>query len=77
MAIEETETGNLIGSDKVQGTAVYGDNDEKIGSIASVMIEKRKSFIRRAGFRRNSRHRRRSLPAPLELAEIRHSAWRL
>jgi hypothetical protein len=40
MAIEDRETGNLIGSDKVQGTAVYGANDEKIGSIASVMIEK-------------------------------------
>lgn len=34
------ETGNLIGSDKVQGTAVYGANDEKIGSISSLMIEK-------------------------------------
>lgn len=34
------ETGNLISSDKVQGTAVYGPNDEKVGSITSVMIEK-------------------------------------
>ena len=40
MAIEQRETGNLIGSDKVEGTAVYGANDEKIGSIERVMIEK-------------------------------------
>jgi hypothetical protein len=30
----------LIGSDKVQGTAVFGPDDEKIGSIERVMIEK-------------------------------------
>jgi hypothetical protein len=39
MAMEET-TGFLIGSDKVQGTVVYGANDEKIGSIERIMIEK-------------------------------------
>lgn len=37
MAIEERETGNLIGSDKVEGTAVYG---QRIGAIERVMIEK-------------------------------------
>jgi hypothetical protein len=40
MAIETSEQGNLIGSDKVEGTAVYGANNEKIGSIERVMIEK-------------------------------------
>jgi hypothetical protein len=35
------ETVSLIGSDKVQGTAVYGADGEKIGSIERVMIEKR------------------------------------
>ena len=40
MAIEERETGTLIGSDKVEGTAVYGPDDQKIGSIERVMIEK-------------------------------------
>jgi hypothetical protein len=40
MAVEERETGSLIGSDKVQGTAVFGPDDEKIGSIERVMIEK-------------------------------------
>ena len=39
MAIEES-TGSLIGSDKVEGTAVYGANNEKIGSIERVMIDK-------------------------------------
>ncbi len=34
------ETGTLIGSDKVEGTAVYGADDQKIGSIERVMIDK-------------------------------------
>ena len=40
MAIEERETGRLIGSDKVEGTAVISNGKEKIGSIKCVMIEK-------------------------------------
>jgi hypothetical protein len=40
MTTEKRETVSLIGSDKVQGTAVYGPDEEKIGSIARVMIEK-------------------------------------
>ena len=40
MATETRETSNLIGSDKVEGTSVYGANKEKIGSIERVMIEK-------------------------------------
>lgn len=40
MAVEERETGTLIGSDKVEGTAVYGADDKKIGSIERVMIDK-------------------------------------
>jgi hypothetical protein len=38
--MEDKEQGNLIGSDKVEGTAVYGANNEKIGSIERVMIDK-------------------------------------
>ena len=34
------ETGNLIGSDKVEGTAVYGADERKIGSVKRVMIDK-------------------------------------
>jgi PRC-barrel domain len=40
MVTETRETGSLIGSDKVEGTAVYGANDTKIGSIERVMIDK-------------------------------------
>lgn len=40
MTIESREQGNLIGSDKVEGTAVYGADNEKIGSIERVMIDK-------------------------------------
>jgi len=34
------ETVSLIGSDKVEGTAVYGADDRKIGSVQRLMIDK-------------------------------------
>ena len=40
MAVEARETVNLIGSDKVEGTAVYGADTQKIGSIERIMIDK-------------------------------------
>ena len=40
METEARETTGLIGSDKVEGTAVYGADGNKIGSIERVMIEK-------------------------------------
>jgi sporulation protein YlmC with PRC-barrel domain len=40
MATEARETAGLIGSDKVEGTAVYDAKGEHIGSIERVMIEK-------------------------------------
>ena len=40
MVTEVSEQGNLIGSDKVEGTAVYGADRNKIGSIERVMIDK-------------------------------------
>ena len=40
MAMEDREFGNLIGSDKVEGTAVYGAGEKKIGSIERLMIDK-------------------------------------
>jgi hypothetical protein len=40
MKTERRETGTLIGSDKVEGTAVYGADNQKIGSIERVMIDK-------------------------------------
>ena len=36
----ERETHSLIGSDKVDGTAVYGPDQQKIGSVERVMIDK-------------------------------------
>jgi hypothetical protein len=38
--VEARETTSLIGSDKVEGTAVYGADQKKIGSIERVMIDK-------------------------------------
>lgn len=40
MPMGDREVGNLIGSDKVEGTAVYGADSQKIGSIERVMIDK-------------------------------------
>jgi hypothetical protein len=34
------ETTSLIGSDKVEGTAVYGGDNRKIGTLQRVMIDK-------------------------------------
>lgn len=39
-ATETRETAGLIGSDKVEGTAVYGSDGNKIGSVERVMIGK-------------------------------------
>jgi hypothetical protein len=48
MAYEERESGNLIGSDKVEGTAVYGADSQKIGTIERVMIDKVSGQVRYA-----------------------------
>jgi hypothetical protein len=37
---DRRETVSLISSDKVEGTAVYGADDQKIGSVQRVMIDK-------------------------------------
>ena len=39
-SLETKETTSLIGSDKVEGTAVYGPDRNKIGSIERIMIDK-------------------------------------
>ena len=39
-ATAERETASLIGSDKVEGTAVYGADEQRIGTIQRVMIDK-------------------------------------
>jgi PRC-barrel domain len=38
--LDSKETVSLIGSDKVEGTAVYGADDKKIGKLERVMIDK-------------------------------------
>ena len=40
------ETTNLIGSDKVDGTAVYGADERKIGNVQRVMIDKISGEVR-------------------------------
>jgi hypothetical protein len=40
MEMDAKEIGNLIGSDKVEGTAVFGADAQKIGTIERVMIDK-------------------------------------
>ena len=37
---DRRETVSLIGSDKVDGTAVYGADDGRIGSVQRIMIDK-------------------------------------
>jgi hypothetical protein len=43
--VPRTETSFLIASDKVEGTAVYGSNRDKIGSIENLMIDKRSGHV--------------------------------
>lgn len=38
--LDRRETAALIGSDKVEGTAVYGTDQKKIGNLERVMIDK-------------------------------------
>lgn len=42
---EQRETTHLIGSDKVDGTAVYGSDEKRIGSIDRVMIDKQSGKV--------------------------------
>jgi sporulation protein YlmC with PRC-barrel domain len=39
-AVDSKETTSLIASDKVEGTAVYGIDQKKIGKLERVMIDK-------------------------------------
>ena len=78
-AIDSKETVNLIGSDKVDGTAVYGADGNKIGSIQRVMIDKLSGKVAYAvlsfgGFLGMGED---YYPVPLVNAQIRHKSWRL
>lgn len=41
MLQEHEKNSDLIGSDRVEGTAVYGADNDKIGSVQKLLIEKR------------------------------------
>src|ERR1700751_6047024 len=43
--MESRETVSLIGSDKVDGTAVYGVDEKKIGKVERVMIDKKSGKV--------------------------------
>jgi hypothetical protein len=43
--LETKETHSLIGSDKVEGTAVYRSNGERVGKIQRVMIGKQSGKV--------------------------------
>jgi hypothetical protein len=43
--VESRETASMIGSDKVEGTAVYGADEKKIGQVERVMIDKRSGKV--------------------------------
>src|ERR1700682_6381056 len=45
MATEARETVSLIGSGKVEGTAVHRADDTKIGAIEGVMIDKMSGIV--------------------------------
>ena len=45
MATETRETIDLIGSDKVEGTAVYDAHGERMGTIERVMLAKRSGQV--------------------------------
>ncbi len=38
--LDKRETSSLLGSDKVEGTAVYRPNGDKLGTIERVMLDK-------------------------------------
>ena len=44
-AVEGDETYGLIGSDKVEGTPVFGSSEQQIGTIARLMIDKQSGIV--------------------------------
>lgn len=48
MTTSDNTTGDVISSDKVEGTAVYSGAGEKLGSIDDLMIDKRSGRVRYA-----------------------------
>ncbi|HEX3949741.1 MAG TPA: PRC-barrel domain-containing protein [Steroidobacteraceae bacterium] len=48
MTTSDNTSGDVISSEKVEGTAVYNDAGEKLGSIDDLMIDKRSGRVRYA-----------------------------
>ena len=48
MTPSTTTTGDVISSDKVEGTSVYNNTGDKLGSIDDLMIDKRSGQVRYA-----------------------------
>lgn len=46
--ITSTFANDIISSDRVEGTAVYNNNGDKLGSIDDLMIDKRSGQVRYA-----------------------------
>ena len=44
-AIADDETGTLISADKVEGTSVYNRSGDKLGSVKTVMIDKKSGKV--------------------------------
>lgn len=44
-SVDSTETGRLIASDKVEGTAVYNTQGERLGSVYNFMVDKRSGQV--------------------------------
>lgn len=44
-SIATEETHDLIASDKVEGTAVYNEDREKLGSVHNLMVDKRSGQV--------------------------------
>ncbi len=76
---DRRETVSLIGSDKVEGAAVYGKDGRKIGSVQRVMIDKISGKIAYAvvSFGGVPRHGRRVLPNALGYPQVRYWPGRL
>ena len=43
--LERNETRNLIASDKVEGTAVYNPEGERLGTVSNFMVDKRSGKV--------------------------------
>ena len=79
MVTEERETVTLIGSDKVEGTSVYGTDEKKIGKLERVMIDKVSGKVAHGvlGFGGFMGLGVKHFPVPWESDEIRRCARRL